>query len=312
MNIFLDNIDLNLNEIKKVKIDLLASAPAGAEGRIYYNTTTHQYEFYNGTTWGALGGTSGITVLTGDVTASGSGSVSATVANVGGVSAASVATAVGQAHNQHTDTGTTNATFQLHSGSSGVKLKNSAGEFQVRNSADNAYASIRALDGAITGDLVVTGNLTVNGTTTTLNTTTMETGDNEIVLNSEITTAAGNTDGGIAIKRLDSDNSTRRDAKILFDETTSKRWNAVHGINTSAVKTNAIALVYAVTIGDTSTTQFTITHGLNSEDVSVAIRYAAGTKEAVITSWRVIDATSVRVDFAVAPASNEFRVIVTG
>lgn len=306
------NVNFNQREAQSLVTHNLSSAPSSpVEGQRYYNTSSKLELYWNGTTWVTTAG-GGITALTGDVTASGSGSVAATVAFVGGVSAASVATAVGQAHTQHTDTGTTNATFQLHSGSSGVKLKNSSGEFQVRNSSDNAYASFRALDGAITGDMVITGNLTVNGTTTTLNTTTMETGDNEIVLNSEITTAAGNTDGGIAIKRLDSDNSTRRDAKIAFDETTSKRWNAVHGINTASVKTNAIALVYAVTIGDTSETQFTITHNLNSQDVSVTIRYASGTKEMILTDWRVTGDNTIRVDFAVAPGTDEYRVIVIG
>jgi hypothetical protein len=47
-------------------------------------------------------------------------------------------------HTQHTDTGTTSATFQLLSGSSGAKLKGSAAELQARNAADNAYLPFQA------------------------------------------------------------------------------------------------------------------------------------------------------------------------
>lgn len=304
-----NNLDLNYNQLIKAKMEVLASEPTGYEGRFYFNSTTNLFGYYDGSAW-VYGG--GITALTGDVTASGAGSVAATVAFVGGASAANVADAVTKRHTQHTDTGTTNTTFQLNSGSSGFKIKDSSGEAQVRNAADNAYANLRVLDAAVTGSMVITGDLTVNGTNTVLNVTTVATGDNEIELNSEITTAAGNTDGGITVKRLHSDNSTRRDAKITFDNTTTYRWNAVFGINTSAVQTKAVALVHAETIGDTSTTQFTITHNLNTEDVTVAIRYAAGTKEMILTDWRTTGATSIRVDFAVAPDTNEFRVVVIG
>jgi hypothetical protein len=47
-----------------------------------------------------------------------------------------------QLHTQHTDTGTTNATFQLNSGSSGPKFKDSSGVLQIRNAADSAFAAL--------------------------------------------------------------------------------------------------------------------------------------------------------------------------
>lgn len=303
-----NNVDFNLNQAIKIVVEVLASEPAGTEGRLYFNSTTNLLGYYDGSAW-VYGG--GITALTGDVTASGSGSVAATVAFVGGASAANVADAVTKRHTQHTDTGTTNTTFQLNSGSSGVKLKDSSGELQARNSADNAYADARVKDLTVTGNTVIDGNLTVSGTNTILNTTTLETGDNEIVLNSEITTASGNTTGGIAIKRFHSDDTTRRDATLLYNEMTD-RWELTFGAHTSAQVTKTAAAVHAETIGDTSATQFTITHNLNSEDVSVTVRYAAGTKEMILTDWRVTSENAVRVDFAVAPGTNEFRVIVQG
>ncbi|MBL7989037.1 MAG: hypothetical protein JNJ94_13320 [Chlorobi bacterium] len=179
-----------------------------------------------------------------------------TTLGLGGAAVLSVGTSAGTVaagddsrfHTQNTDSGTTSTTFQVGSSGSGPKLKNNSGELQVRNSGDSGYADVRC------DDLIVEGNLTVNGTTTTLNTTTVETGDNEIVLNSEISTASGNTTGGIAIKRLDSDNSTRRDAKVQYNETDDV-WETVGGVHTAAVRTHTIARKYTTAVGDGSATQ---------------------------------------------------------
>ena len=73
-------------------------------GNIIYNITTNQFEYWNGSAW--ISGTgSGITALTGDVTATGPGSVAATVVSVGGSSAANVNTAT-LAANAATDANT--------------------------------------------------------------------------------------------------------------------------------------------------------------------------------------------------------------
>lgn len=69
---------------------------------------------------------------------------------------------------------------------------------------------------------------------------------------------------------------------------------------------------YPQNFGDGSTTQFDITHNLNTEDVIVSIREAAGLKRGVGAAWRVIDANTVRVNASPAPASNALRIIVIG
>ena len=45
------NLDLNNLEVRNVKAQMLASAPTGIEGKFYHNTTTKQFEYYNGTAW---------------------------------------------------------------------------------------------------------------------------------------------------------------------------------------------------------------------------------------------------------------------
>lgn len=50
-------------------------------------------------------------------------------------------------HQQNTDAGTTETTFQLDSDNSGPKLKNNAEKLEVRNAADSAYARFKAAEG---------------------------------------------------------------------------------------------------------------------------------------------------------------------
>jgi hypothetical protein len=68
-------------------IGTTGTRPTGVNGMLRYNSTGPQVEAYVGNTWtaiGTTGGGGGITALTGDVTASGSGSVAATVNSIGG------------------------------------------------------------------------------------------------------------------------------------------------------------------------------------------------------------------------------------
>jgi|GEM_PF-5785821 len=81
---------------------------AATDGRVYIATDTFKIYRDNGTTWDLIAtkeGTAGVTALTGDVTATGPGSVAATVANVGGVTAANVASGATLA-NEATDANT--------------------------------------------------------------------------------------------------------------------------------------------------------------------------------------------------------------
>lgn len=59
------------------------ATPSTAEGKVYYDSTAHALEYYNGSAWVSLTADTGITQLTGDVTAGpGSGSQVATLATV--------------------------------------------------------------------------------------------------------------------------------------------------------------------------------------------------------------------------------------
>ena len=73
-----------------------------------------------------------------------------------------------------------------------------------------------------------------------------------------------------------------------------------------------IAKKYAASIGDNTSTSITVTHNLGTSDVTVQTRLVASTYDYVYCDVQIIDSNSVRCIFAVAPATNSIRVIVTG
>lgn len=70
--------------------------------------------------------------------------------------------------------------------------------------------------------------------------------------------------------------------------------------------------VHAATIGDGSATQIDVTHNFGTRDLTVMVRLNSGTYATVECDIEMPDANTVRLKFAVAPASNALRVIILG
>lgn len=69
-------------------------------------------------------------------------------------------------------------------------------------------------------------------------------------------------------------------------------------------------LKYATDVGDGSATQYTITHNFNTRDVQVEIYRNSGNYDTVIVDVERTSVNAVRLTFASAPTSNQFRVVV--
>ena len=74
--------------------------------------------------------------------------------------------------------------------------------------------------------------------------------------------------------------------------------------------TGLAGTTYATTIGDGSTTTFTITHQLGTRDVVVVARNAASPYEVIDVRWEATSTSTATLDFSAAPANNSVRVAV--
>lgn len=64
--------------------------------------------------------------------------------------------------------------------------------------------------------------------------------------------------------------------------------------------------------GDGSSTQYDITHNLNTDDVHVTIYRNSGAKDEILCDVGRPTVNAVRLNFAVAPTTNQFRCVVIG
>ena len=68
---------------------------------------------------------------------------------------------------------------------------------------------------------------------------------------------------------------------------------------------------YATTFGDGSAVDYTITHSLGTQDVHVSV-YEVSSTIMVIPDMEVTGSNTVTLRFAVAPTTNQYRVVVIG
>jgi hypothetical protein len=69
---------------------------------------------------------------------------------------------------------------------------------------------------------------------------------------------------------------------------------------------------YAANIGDGSNTQYDVTHNLGTRDVQIGVYRNSGSYDEIICEMSRPDTNTVRLNFAAAPSSNAYRVVVLG
>jgi hypothetical protein len=185
-----------------------------------------------------------------------------------------------------------------------ANIQGTANEITVAPTSGEAATVTIGLpdDVTITNNLNVGGNLNVSGTINSVNTTEINIVDNKVNLNSNAT-GTPVADAGIKVERGDS-----ADAEILWNET-SDVWQ----IGQVGGAYHAITRKFAQDIANTTNaTSFVITHGLNTEDVTVNVYETGGSKALVETDVERTSVNTTTLRFATAPASGAYRVVITG
>ena len=320
---YLNNVDLTKNELQNAVIQVLATAPSSpVEGQIYYDSTDDVIKFYNGTAWVSAGGDlTAITTATSDqlTITDGTGPIPNIDIVTGAVTSTGVALATGQqiydfvyANAQEvTINGTTNEVEVTTTGGS------AAGKFgpsdtitvglpdDVTIGNDLTVTNDLTVNGnvtlgnALSDSVTIAGNLTVNGTTTSVNSNEVNIGDAILLLNSD-ETAAPSQNAGIEIERGTSTNTS-----LLWDEGTDNWTFTNNGTTYYNIPTS-----YTTTIGDGTTTAYTVTHNLNSRNVIVQL-YDSSSYETVYTDVERTTVNTLTVTFASAPTSGDITVLVT-
>jgi hypothetical protein len=82
--------------------------------------------------------------------------------------------------------------------------------------------------------------------------------------------------------------------------------------NDVAIDTAVVVRKYAVAIGDGTSTSITVTHNLNTRDVTVGVYDAASTYDEVMCDIQHTTVNTVTLLFSVAPTAGQYRAVVHG
>lgn len=163
-----DNLDLVTNQLNNAVIQNLGTAPTGIPGRVYYDTTFHEFGYYNGTAWiysvttpAATAIALGTVQLAGDLAGTGSVATAPTVGNLHLTGATSIGQQLTSVTDPTTLQGAATANYIGATGSHlAVKVISSvAGTFTT------SFANGQVVDGytLVTGDrILLTAQATVS------------------------------------------------------------------------------------------------------------------------------------------------------
>jgi hypothetical protein len=323
---FLVNLDLAKNQILNAAIQNLSSAPSSpVQGQIYYNTIDYRIYFWDGTSWVDMSGDIRDVVGGAGLTASTSNGIVTLDINVDNSTIAFTGNNL-----QVKDGGITTAKIadlstNISSNSSSTAIPTADA---VKNYVDSVAAGLGNLEGGwdltiqtsfpfVSSPAVIKkGDYWYATTDGIINTTTVtgiaiETGD---VMIANKDNADGITYEDWIILQTNKDQATETTlglVRIADQSTVNTGTDDTEAITPLKLKTYLDANVggYTALIGDGINTTYNVIHGLNTAALIIAV-YDYATGEEVMVDISNSDSIQVVVSFAVAPSTNEYRIVI--